>query len=378
MKNVISEYNKIIAIIVSLILAVTSLPSHSLGSSFLATPSMNEVFTRDADDIIGSRFVFPKTKRKFTKRSKIPWKLVALLTLAFPFMSNMILLKAQDTIPVEKPVPVVNVRNEAKMQGIEKIVRKLTQEQSSLKAGLVKALEITDDIEVSFLISQILDNLNWVPANNEEKVYYLIAKERFDELVEMGSSAVPYLIGRRPYESSVTRVRIIETLNSIGDERAFATYMNALNDNSPYVVYAAKESLKKIGVERLTQMLEEAKAQGDMKKIEIIQKTIESVEEILLWEHIKKSWFYYFLGVVVIAFFAVISGSFVGKKVTERKFKKMHLSSIIILIFSFFGIPLAKGNNRMVPDELVPPSLTISKETHHNFPVAQRSLQSAL
>ena len=119
--------------------------------------------------------------------------------------------------------------------------------------------------------AKTLNRLNWKPQTEQERVLYLIAEKKWDTLVRIGQPAVEPLVralGDKSWRANRLAHRdIIDTLGRIGDETAVEPLIKYLHDKrSPQPDEAAK-ALGQIGdrraVEPLIRALKRAQKRGD-------------------------------------------------------------------------------------------------------------------
>lgn len=143
--------------------------------------------------------------------------------------------------------------------------------------ALFAAMRTDREEDVRRAAAQALDKLGWIPRNEEERVVYLIARERWNECLEVGptgiralidvhrlqngkwrndpasqaqevlaaagAAAVEPLIDALTDEDSWTRVYAADVLGRIGDRRAAVPLLAALESENEYVVMATAEAL---------------------------------------------------------------------------------------------------------------------------------------
>lgn len=112
--------------------------------------------------------------------------------------------------------------------------------------GLVKAL--TDkDRSVRERSAAALDNLNWKPSEQDENIYYLIAKEEWDGLIKIGKPVIPHMIAA--LDDRDTRCGAAMVLGGLGGELAVSALMKALKTEGVDDVFRinAASALGKIG-----------------------------------------------------------------------------------------------------------------------------------
>jgi HEAT repeat protein len=95
--------------------------------------------------------------------------------------------------------------------------------------------------------TEALEKRGWKPEDDSERVHYLIAKQKWDELVILGVSALEPLIQALQDENSKVRKSTAEALGKIGDVRAVAPLIQALDDERWEVRWGASGALGEIG-----------------------------------------------------------------------------------------------------------------------------------
>ncbi|MCA2517786.1 MULTISPECIES: HEAT repeat domain-containing protein [unclassified Microcystis] len=98
---------------------------------------------------------------------------------------------------------------------------------STTEKTLAKMLDHQDRI-VRQSVAVILDKLGWQPTTETEKIHYLVAKERWSELVAVGKPAIKSLIGCLKDEQVDIRVQATWTLGEIGDITATDSLLSSL------------------------------------------------------------------------------------------------------------------------------------------------------
>ena len=88
-----------------------------------------------------------------------------------------------------------------------------------------------------------LDKLGWVPKDDAEKAYYLIAKKNWKELLNIGESAMEPLIKALKDKDWQARNVAALRLAAIGDERAIEPLTQALRDENMAVRSGASAAL---------------------------------------------------------------------------------------------------------------------------------------
>ena len=142
--------------------------------------------------------------------------------------------------------------------------------EALVKVGDKRAIEpltqaLKDNVQKN--VAEALEEMSWQPKDDTEKVYYLIAKNEWDELVKLGKTAVEPLIQTlKDNKDCEFREKAAEALGEIGDARAVEPLILALKDEEGYGQGYAAEALGKVGdaraVEPLIQYLKDEEGDG--------------------------------------------------------------------------------------------------------------------
>jgi HEAT repeat protein len=138
-----------------------------------------------------------------------------------------------------------------------------------------------DDIQsrVRKAAAEALENIGFQPRDDTEKAYLLIAKEKWEEVAQLGEPAVEplirevkrlghpepakaltkigepaleHLIQLLEHQAGFVRIKAVTALGDIGDARAVEPLTNvALNDADDSIRSAANEALKKIEIGKM-------------------------------------------------------------------------------------------------------------------------------
>ncbi|MEW6499810.1 MAG: HEAT repeat domain-containing protein, partial [Cyanobacteriota bacterium] len=155
----------------------------------------------------------------------------------------------------------------------------------TIKKTTIKALGLLGDMRAATTLKQLLSDwylasdaadalqkLGWKPKNIQEKATFLVAKNQWDECVEMGSSAVEPLI--KALERPFTREEVADTLGKISDARAVDPLTKFIWDIDTIecnLFSAIANALVKIGDERAVRSLISARHSAHHLKRELIQ-----------------------------------------------------------------------------------------------------------
>ncbi|MDP8233546.1 MAG: HEAT repeat domain-containing protein [Candidatus Saelkia tenebricola] len=153
---------------------------------------------------------------------------------------------------------------------IRRIAAKTAKPYLGAKAiePLIAVLEDTDKY-VRFCAAESLEYLHWKPLNNSEKVIYLRAKQKWDEIISMGEIAIEPLINFLQNNDNDDQMNIVDALGRIGDARAVLPLIEVLQDkNYYYFIETTLEAIGKIGdtraVEPLLEILKDSN--GNIRK----------------------------------------------------------------------------------------------------------------
>lgn len=122
------------------------------------------------------------------------------------------------------------------------------------------------DRTVRKVVVDVLDKLEWKPTNDKERIHYLIAKEDWDGLIEIGQPAVKPLIScLEDYDTDVC-LNAARALGTVGDAKAIAKTVKGLlfrahtyNDAWDASVQIVLATLADIGKQAVPQLIKEVK-----------------------------------------------------------------------------------------------------------------------
>lgn len=114
-------------------------------------------------------------------------------------------------------------------------------------AELVKTLKDKSGKVRQSAAGQLI-KMGWKPANESERIDFLIAITKFSELEKMGAVAVEPLINVLDDDSGMVRVSVALALGRLKDARAIEPLINGMNNkkNSGYMKGNFIKSLKKL------------------------------------------------------------------------------------------------------------------------------------
>jgi HEAT repeat protein len=117
---------------------------------------------------------------------------------------------------------------------------------------LVTALR-DNDHWVRSAAARSLEVLGWTPTNEEDRLQWLFALEKWTELAAAGPAAVFPLLAGAQEKSTELRCKIAETLGQINDPAVIEPLMLLLNDASKKVRKATAHVLVRMGPNRLNE-----------------------------------------------------------------------------------------------------------------------------
>ncbi len=94
--------------------------------------------------------------------------------------------------------------------------------------------------------AKALERMSWKPKDGTERAYHLIALQKWDDLLEVGEPAVEPLIQSLKDKNRCVREGAIKTLGKIGDRRAVEPLIHVLEDEHKEVRKEAAEALDKM------------------------------------------------------------------------------------------------------------------------------------
>ncbi|PKL55548.1 MAG: hypothetical protein CVV35_09395, partial [Methanomicrobiales archaeon HGW-Methanomicrobiales-6] len=145
---------------------------------------------------------------------------------------------------------------------VRPLLRVLSDGNDTSRKGAVAALVLIGEPAVRLLpgaltdghfrvragVADVLDRLGWSPEPGEETVVYLIAKERWGNLLSMGPAAVGPLIAVLNDRDDSIRRRAAKVLGEIGDPRAVPALIGLLHDDYYSIRREAAAALGATGV----------------------------------------------------------------------------------------------------------------------------------
>jgi len=160
-------------------------------------------------------------------------------------------------------------------RAVEPLIQALKDEHEDVRGEAADALgEIGDARAVEPLIQALkdehedvrgeaadaLDKLHWRPSDDSEKTLYLLAKQEWDALVELGQLAVEPLIQALEDEDELNIGKnAIEALGEIGDARAVEPLTQLLHENSSFVSAKSVRDTVEVALARISRGREAVK-----------------------------------------------------------------------------------------------------------------------
>ena len=112
--------------------------------------------------------------------------------------------------------------------------------------GLIVCLE-DNDKNVRKYAAEALDKIGYTTFSDNEKIIYLIAKQNWEILIQIGKSAVAPLINCLMDKNDNVRQSAASALGNIGDSLAVEPLIFSLKDKCGKVRYSAADALGKLG-----------------------------------------------------------------------------------------------------------------------------------
>ena len=134
-----------------------------------------------------------------------------------------------------------------------KEVRALAEKGGSLVVALLVEMLNDEDWSVRKEAAKVLDTFKWIPFNEKEKIAYLTAKWKWDELIKIGAPAIPSLI----IAIKGNYGNVISALGQIGDQSAVPALIDELEAGRNYKQVI--DALINIGGKQAEQALKVAK-----------------------------------------------------------------------------------------------------------------------
>lgn len=108
-----------------------------------------------------------------------------------------------------------------------------------------------EDSSVRWNAATVLENLDWEPRGDAERLDYLVAMQRWDELVTLGAPGLEPAIQALNHESRFVRLAATHALEQTRDARAVEALIRVLRDDEDwYVRMSAAHTLGEIRDER--------------------------------------------------------------------------------------------------------------------------------
>jgi HEAT repeat protein len=152
---------------------------------------------------------------------------------------------------------------------VDLLIKALNDKNPYVRKGAIKALgEIRDGKALHSIKILLKDEnysvrneaavallkLNWKPITNEEQVLYLIAKNNWNSIVKMGSTAIEPLIAAINDNNETVRKSALGVLCMIGNS-SIEPLIKTLSDNNESVRKSVEEVLVKIGIPAIEQLI---------------------------------------------------------------------------------------------------------------------------
>lgn len=131
------------------------------------------------------------------------------------------------------------------------IINQITDSLKSLGEDAIRELSETlhscKNSTIRYNIAETLNNLSWVPETEKDIIYYLIARENWEEVKKTGEAALEPLEKLLSDENYEIRLAALETIISIGGNRTIIPMIKALSDPNSAVRKKSEAGLVKTG-----------------------------------------------------------------------------------------------------------------------------------
>ncbi|MCJ7681625.1 MAG: HEAT repeat domain-containing protein, partial [Candidatus Aminicenantes bacterium] len=138
--------------------------------------------------------------------------------------------------------------------------------------ALVEVLRSAPEESWATHVSEVLNKLDWIPADVNEQAALSLAERNWDRLAKIGEPAEKFLLPLLRKGRSEEILKAVEILGTFGDERVAEAIAALLDDRRPDVVRSAARVLGKIGgdtaVFPLIQILSSAENPGVLSAVE--------------------------------------------------------------------------------------------------------------
>jgi hypothetical protein len=177
------------------------------------------------------------------------------------FLSDLL---GKDTEDKKKIVNVIDVLGDiGEKQMVEFIIPALKDEDRFVRHAAVESLgkvgdadaigplvctliEEQEDFALRGKVAKALDKLAWKPQTDVERAWYLIARERWIEVADLGGSAIEALVIVLRDNNWGLRCQAVRALGMTGDAKAVGPLTHALQDENYNVRDEARKALNKI------------------------------------------------------------------------------------------------------------------------------------
>ncbi len=161
---------------------------------------------------------------------------------------------------VEKLTGLLKDREDSVRVEAAKSLGKIGDESAA--GALAEALK-DKDWRVRDEAAKALEKLGWAPDSSEDVIAYLIAKDEWDDVAEMGPEAADALWALLEDENDLQRSRAALALAKMGDERAVEPLIKGLKEGWFLMRSEAVRALGEVGDERAVEPLMEMVREGD-------------------------------------------------------------------------------------------------------------------
>jgi HEAT repeat protein len=158
--------------------------------------------------------------------------------------------------------PLINALEDEDLSIINQITDSLKSLGEDAVRELSDALHSCKSGKIRYNIAEALDKLSWVPETETDIVYYLIAKENWEEIRKTGEVAVGPLEELLSDDDYEIRLAALETIIDIGGGKSIMPMIKALMDPNSAVRKKSEAGLVKAGKDALP-YLERTVAESD-------------------------------------------------------------------------------------------------------------------
>ncbi|UUX93498.1 HEAT repeat domain-containing protein [Methanoplanus endosymbiosus] len=158
--------------------------------------------------------------------------------------------------------PLISALKEEDLNIINQITDSLKSLGEDAVRELSESLHSCKNSTIRYNIAEALDSLSWVPETERDIIYYLIAKDNWEEVRKTGEVAVGPLEEILSDDNYEVRLAALETIIAIGGKKTIMPMIKALMDPNSIVRKKSEAGLVKAGESALP-YLEKTVAESD-------------------------------------------------------------------------------------------------------------------